>query len=283
MKTLIAMIALVGAAAMAAAFVVVPLWRQRRLQRPSTAAADLIARRARLREMESEWQAGLIGDEEYREARIEAERELLGSTDEAHAADNPAGGNPGAGRWRAAFCGMMVVALAAGLYLSIGRPDFLVGTPSVQQPSNEEFNPTEMAERLPELENHVATRPGDIQAWGMLGRAYLALERPDEAAQAMGRAVEANGDIPDLLLIWARALAAEQQGRFSGKPTRLVERALVRAPAHPDALFFGGLAAAQAGDWERTRALWERLRAQLPDSDATAARIDEALDEIPDS
>lgn len=282
MNTLAMVLMLLTGSAAAAAFVVIPLWRGRASGSINPAKADLNARHARLREMEEEWRAGLLGDDEYSEVRLEAERDLLASTGDGGLLEREGTDNTAVpSRRAAAIWGAMVLALAVGSYIGTGRLDLVVGGSDPKQGADMAFDPTQISEGLSDLEAHVAARPADIQAWTMLGSAYLALDRSEDAVQAMARAVEANGDAPDLLIIWARALASDQGGRFTGEPAQLIERALARAPAHPNALFFGGLAAAHAEDWERTRSRWERLRAQLPDGDALAARIDRTLSEIP--
>jgi len=269
----------VGAFALVAA----PLWRSRRAAPPSTdpVASDVAARRARLRELEDEWHANLIDESAYREARAEVERELLQALEQAER--ESVEGAPrrplGSGGAVVVLAAILVPVLAAGIYLQTGAPELLIGGGPAASPQAADSR-ERLRAGLPNLEQRVRERPQDVGAWTMLIRTYQALERPQEAAAAAARAIEENGDIPALLVERERALAAAG-GRFGEEAVGLLERALARAPAYPDALWFRGLAAAQSGDAGTARQHWLALRAQLAGEPQAAERLDDLIAGLP--
>ena len=58
------------------------------------------------------------------------------------------------------------------------------------------------------------------------------------------------------------AIAYTQNRAMAGAPAQRFEQALALAPGHPQALWYGGIAALQAGDAATAVERWERLREQ---------------------
>lgn len=278
MSSLITAVILAAGGIGAAGFVLAPLWHRGKATAAATEDAALRAQRARLRELEDELVGGTIDREAYRVARRETERDLL----TAAGARSPAFRQAGQGNLTLGLLGIAVAVFAIFLYLDNGRPDLLLAAPAKPGPvAGTTPTAADIVEQLPVLEAHLADQPTDVTGWTILARAHLALDQTASAAEAMARAIEANGEIPELLILRAHALALQQDGHFNAEAIDLIERVLTRAPEHPDALFLGGVAAAQAGDWARARVLWTSLRAGVDDPEL-AARIDAALDGIPE-
>ncbi|WP_435102789.1 c-type cytochrome biogenesis protein CcmI [Arhodomonas sp. AD133] len=280
MSGVIYVLAMAVAAVVAVAFVVTPLLRRRRAEAVSERQAELAAHRARFVELEADREAGNLSEAEYREAREELERQLLDGVETA-AGDRGRGG----GRAMAVVAGVVVPVFAVGVYLLVGRPE-AVWPPSTPQPQmaageqSPERSRAFIEDNLTELQQRVEQRPEDVEAARMLARAYLVLDRPSEAASELDRIMARTGEEPVLLVDRARALALADQGRFTGEARKLLERALERAPAYPDALWFGGLAAAQAGDTARARALWQRLLTEMPQGSEAAQRLSTAIEQL---
>jgi cytochrome c-type biogenesis protein CcmI len=86
----------------------------------------------------------------------------------------------------------------------------------------------------------------------------------------------------DRLTDEAEAVAMAAGGRFAGEPARKLDAALALDPNHVKALALGGVAAFEAGDRERAKALWLRLLAVLPPEAPLAQAIRERMgDEAP--
>ncbi|WP_440996641.1 c-type cytochrome biogenesis protein CcmI [Arhodomonas sp. SL1] len=278
MTQVIYTLAILAAMALALAFVLPPLLRRRRAEALDERQAILAAHRARFVELDADRESGNITEAEYREAREELERQILEGASAPGEKTHTAGG----GRWMAWLAGALVPAVALGVYLVWGHPEAVLA-PVEPVPDLAEAGDTEaerrafIEENLPALERRAEENPTDAEAARMLARAYLVMERPSDAARVLGRTIDAGGAEPTLLVDRARALAMAGERGFTGEPRRLLEQALEIAPGYPDALWFAGLAAAQAGDTARARALWQRLLTELPEGSESAQRLEGAI------
>ena len=102
-------------------------------------------------------------------------------------------------------------------------------------------------------------KPDDAEGWVMLGRAYRALERFDEAADALRKAVALNPGNADLLADLAEALALRSGRTLAGEPDRLLERALKLEPDNDKVLALSGSAAFESKDYKAAIRHWEAL------------------------
>lgn len=189
-------------------------------------------------------------------------------------------------RQRPAVGAALVVAglvATGGLYL-------LVGTPDALDPSRRE-TPRTLDAAIVRLEQELRRDPRQVEGWRLLADAYLANQRPADAARALGRAVELQPRDPDLLAqaAEARALAAPDR-RFDAQALDLLRRALQMDPTHQRAAWFLGVAQRQAGQAADAARTWEALLARVDASTATAlrtqiqaARKDAGLPPLPDA
>lgn len=122
-------------------------------------------------------------------------------------------------------------------------------------------------ESITHLRERVAAHPEELESWVWLARSYRARESYDEAAHAFAKANELRGyQDPDLLVEEGEAFAYTQERSMAGLPAERFQQALTLAPAHPQALWFAGIAALQAHDDRAAIGYWERLQQQdLPD------------------
>lgn len=279
MTPVIYTLVLLAGALAGVAFVVVPLLRRRRAEAVSERQALLSAHRERFVELDAEREAGNLSEDEYREAYEELERQLL------EGVSGPGEHSSGGGRWMAIAAGLAVPVVALGIYLAVGSPQTVLPTDSeaqrIAQSGSLEEQRRFIRDNLGELQRRFEQHPGDVESGRMLARAYLAVERPADAARVLARLMETAGRQPDLLVDRARALAMVNAGTgLTGEPRELLEQALEKAPAHPDALWFAGLAAVQAGDVGRARALWRRLLSELPPGSDSARRLNAAINRL---
>jgi cytochrome c-type biogenesis protein CcmH len=143
----------------------------------------------------------------------------------------------------------------------------------------------DMVERLSE---RLKQQPDDIDGWAMLGRSYFMLKRYAEAAQAYGEANRrASPPDADLMVSEGEALAMARDRDLTGRPRELFEAALGSQPDMGKALWYAGMAAAQAQDFRIARDRWQRLAQQeLPPElkqalDQRLAEMTELLGEAP--
>ena len=93
--------------------------------------------------------------------------------------------------------GFAVMAVGLGSYAFLGQPEIALNALAGPSSTNYPALVAMLAQRMPQ-------RPGDIEGWSLLGRGYLALGVPAQAAKAFQHAVEVskteNGGAPPQLL-----------------------------------------------------------------------------------
>lgn len=236
--------AAMGAAA--AAVVAVPLWR-RAARDASRRQANVAIYRERVAELREEASAQRIPAAQADAMEAELGRRLLA---EAAGAESPPTSRSPRRPWGLTLALVLVVpALALALYWWGGNRQLVGGPPSLPY----------LVERL---EERVLAVPTDTQAWLMLGEGRQALGRYRAAAAAYHRV---NALLPapraDALVREAQALA-RATGGLAGRPLQLFLAALEIEPEHGAALWYAGLAAAQAQEVEKARSYWRRLAAK---------------------
>ena len=145
------------------------------------------------------------------------------------------------------LCAVLVPLIAVPMYLHLGNPglaDVAAGGDMRQ------MRPEQL---LSHLESQAAKDPKNYEVRFMLGRAYMAAQRYDRAAQEFEQVLAGVGEQATLLVEYADALAMQTGGKLSGKPAELAARALKLEPENVTALWLTGMAENEAG--KRTEAL----------------------------
>lgn len=122
--------------------------------------------------------------------------------------------------------------------------------------------------------------PNDVEGWLRLARAREVLGEVDAAREALRRAVAAAPDRIDARLALAFNLAGASVTSRDPLPAEAVAAfaaVLERAPDHPQALWFTGRAAFEAGDKAMAATRWQRLLAMLPPDSPEARELNERL------
>ena len=181
--------------------------------------------------------------------------------------------------WRlAAGIAILVPAIAITLYLVRGQPQ--PADPSATSGSAvpaDSQHPHSIEDMLNQLAARLVQQPYDIQGWFTLTNSYVALGRYDEAVRAMERLYQLVGDQPDVLLRYADVLAMSNDGRMSGRPAELVQKALSQDPDNGMGLWLAGMAAAEKGDHRQAIDYWERLLPQLKDDPESQQEVEQLI------
>jgi cytochrome c-type biogenesis protein CcmH len=111
----------------------------------------------------------------------------------------------------------------------------------------------------------------------MLGKSYKYLQNYPAAAEAFAHAYSLLGEQPEIMLLYADALAFAQDEQLAGKPAELVFKALEKEPTNIQGLWLGGMAKAQAGDLAQALSLWKKLESLLPDNSAEKRETQQLL------
>ena len=116
------------------------------------------------------------------------------------------------------------------------------------------------------LQTHLQRQPRDARAWVILARLQAETEHFAEAAQAYETALALPSKVANDAAVWcefADALGMMVQGRLSGRPRELIDRALALNPNHPQALEMAGSAEYGQGDYASALRYWRPLLAGL--------------------
>ncbi len=135
------------------------------------------------------------------------------------------------------------------------------------------------------LAARLEANPDDPDGWLRLARAYVVMDRWDDARAAANRAVEQAPEDPDVLTDAADTFIAAARAVGDPRPPQrvfpLFRTVLEQDPDNAKALYFVGLEAADSGDIARARDLWGRLLARIPDGEPSRAAIQRQLESLP--
>jgi cytochrome c-type biogenesis protein CcmH len=263
-------------AALAVAFVLVPLLRARTGAGPTTAQANLDVLRAQRRELEADVAAGTLPAEARDEALAELHQR---AADDVQGDDAPV---PMARKpWRLAIAtGIALPAVAFALYLVLGRPQ--AADPAVLAAFKGPTSEHQVNELVDTLAAKVHERPDDAKGWTLLARSLAALGRFQESADAYAHLATLVPADPSMLADYADALGMAQGRTLAGKPYDLARAALEIDPAHPKALALAGTAALDAGDYPAALQYWQRLRDGLAADSPDRPQVQSVIAEIED-
>ncbi len=129
------------------------------------------------------------------------------------------------------------------------------------------------------LAKRLEEAPDDVEGWMRLAKAYSVLGRHEKAAKAYAKAEALAPDDATPRLLRARVLieAADPAGPLPPAAIGAYRAVLELDPEHGEALWFTGLADAQAGRPEAAIAAWERLLPQLSPESAERKMLTEEL------
>lgn len=245
------------------AFVLLPAWRGRQQQtEEDRTALNVALYQERIAELARQESEGELSAEQLAAARDEATRELLDDTAVRPEREGRLG------RAVPVVLGGVVPVLALGLYLHWGASDKLAVSYRLQTPA------TTSEEMMDRLQQVVKVQPESTEAWYLLGRAYMAQEKPALAAQAFEQTVKHAGRDPELLAQWAQAQYFANNKQWTPALQAQTEEALQGNPNDVTALGLLGIVSFEAQDYNQAIQYWSRLVAQLPEGDPSREAIE---------
>ncbi|MCM8915293.1 c-type cytochrome biogenesis protein CcmI [Pseudomonas inefficax] len=252
----------------ALSFLLIPILRGRgRQQEEDRTALNVALYQERIAELAAQQAAGVLDEAQMAKGRDEAGRELLADTEGAEA---PRQGH--LGKALPLLAALLVPLLALGLYLHFGAADKVELTQEFAEA------PKSMEEMTARLERVVQAQPDSAEAVYFLGRAYMAEQRPADAARTFERAVALAGRQPELLGQWAQALYFAADKKWSPQLQALTDEALKADPNEVTSLGLRGIAAFEGERYQEAIDYWKRLLAQLPEGDTSRAALQGGID-----
>lgn len=265
---------LVAALLLAAAllFILPPLLRANRdVNSAQRRALNVSIYRDQLKEMERDVENGVLGEEQYQQARIEIEQRLLDDVDDDAGTDTPTtSARPT--KITAIVLALLIPLGAVILYQILGTPAGL--DPEHYQPPA--MSKQEQSDQINQMVARLAARlqddPNDAEGWKMLGRSYLVLERFADARKAFEQAVKLLPNDAQLLADLADTIAMTSGQTLAGRPMELIRKALSVDPQNEKALWLAGTAAYERKDYREALKYWQRLYAmQQPGTEGAKA------------
>ena len=254
--------------AIAVAGLVVPLVRRYEARVPEQEAVLGVVR-DQLAELDGQVASGVVLAAEADALRTELKRRLLA---ESRVVARPRLLLSRAASWRAALVIAVVVALGAtGLYAVRGRPDLTTPT-AVELPpelaaqaagSGGQVQPPVDA-MVAQLEARLAKTPNEPEGWRLLGSAYFAGGRFDDAARAYGRAVALKPDGPGYQSALGEALVQAAGGVVTPTAAAALTAANALDRSDPRARYFLAVQKDQHGDRAGALADWLALLREAP-------------------
>ena len=173
------------------------------------------------------------------------------------------------GRWVLWLLLVLIPLGAVGVY-------FKVGTPLAMNPDNLRPRPDPEV-MVARLQAKMDANPNDPQGWVLLGRAYLILNRPQDAINAYDHILPQVKQDPQLTAAYAEALAASGDMK---RAQAWIDAALKRGGNSDPQLVFlaGGLAFAQ-GDNAKAIRYWEQVLKAFPPGSDEAKFVQENIAE----
>jgi cytochrome c-type biogenesis protein CcmH len=174
-------------------------------------------------------------------------------------------------------------AKAAGMPVPAPPPQAAPRPSSDEVTAAAQLTPEQRNEMIRGMVERLATRleetPDDLQGWLRLGRAYEVLKQPEKAADAYEQAAKLKPEEPAIL---ARELDALMADRPPSEPMPATALAVLKRlqtlnANDPSALWYLGLAAAQAHEIDEAKAYWQKLLAVLPADSDERKMVSDAL------
>jgi len=229
---------------------------------------NLMAYRSRMKELDAEYEAGLLDDENYRQLKEELAGAMLDDVP-----DKTITGPTLTGRKSAMAVGLLAILVVPVatylLYQEWGAMDRVEQLIAMQQMGqNDTARQSQMSELTGQLRDKLEASPENPDGWAMLGQSYMRLERYQDAAYAFQRLSEYAPDQRAqavALGLAAQALFFQSQGAMSAEVRDAIDAARALNPDEVNALGLLGIYAFSQQNYREALRHWERIVEVAPD------------------
>ncbi len=237
-------------------------------------AVNLEILRDQLRELEADHAAGTIDDTNYQGARHDLELRVVNEV----RSDVTSPVSVKRKAWSALALGLLLPAVAAGLYFKLGNTD---GLDPAKRIAPQSYSADQINDMVEHLAQRMKQQPDDAKGWAMLARSYVGLERYAEAVDAYAHLIKLSPENADLLADYADAMGMANNRSLQGEPENIINHALALDPKSVKALALSGGASFERHDYQAAVTQWRKILALVPpNSDiarSVAGSIDQAL------
>jgi cytochrome c-type biogenesis protein CcmH len=256
---------------LALAFVLYPVFFHRAGDRKQADLKNqnLLAYRSRMKELDSEYEAGILDEETYHQLKQELAGAMLDDVPEREQLKPLI-----KGRRSAMVVGLIAILLIPGatfyLYQQWGAMDRVEQFITMQEMGDTDASrQAQMTELSDQLRERLEASPDNPDGWAMLGRTYMRLERYDDAAWAFRQLADSVSE-DDRAQSVAYGLAAQalffgSQGAMTDEVTAAIDQARELNPDEVNALGLLGINAFSQQNYRQAIDYWERIEAVAPD------------------
>lgn len=247
--------------ALAALFIVLPLWRgNQKNNAVQRNAANLEIFRDQIAEMDADLRNGLLTPELHEQGKRELQARLLDEAGDSPESASALRRNPL--KILAISLSILLPLVSVGLYWKVGNPNAVL--PQASQSGMEGFGAMRSETAIRELEKKLADNPESPEGWLILARSYGEMERFADAARAYDKLTKLVPNDAQLWADYADVLAMVHEQSLLGGPTKLLDKALELDPNNGKALALSGSAAMERGDYATAVRHWENLLKLIP-------------------
>ena len=256
-------------------FILPAFWRRQLIADANLDQENITIAQYRLAELKESRLSGALSESEYAEQLADLELALSDDLDIKTAAKV----TNAQGRWVVYVVLIVVPLLSTGLYFLLGNYP-AVSHSAEMSVDTERLKLAEINKMVTRLAEKMQDNPDNGQGWLMLGQSYRALEQYPKAVEALANAYRLLGDKPEVMLLYADALANANDKNLIGKPSELIAKVLAIEPDNMEALWLGGMAKAQSGEDQAAYDTWKKLLGLLPPGSEGQKQIQGLLDQL---
>lgn len=256
---------------LALAFVLYPVFFHRTSARKQADLKNqnLMAYRTRMKELDNEYDAGILDDDNYRQLKEELAGSMLDDVPENMTSRPVVSGRKSA--MAVALVSILLIpAAAVFLYERWGAMDRVEQFLTMQDmASSDEARQAQMVDLSQQLRERLLASPDNPEGWAMLGRTYMRLENYEDAAWAFRQlATNVNGDQRAQAVAYglaAQALFFQSQGTMTDEVRAAIDQARQLNPDEVNALGLLGINAFSQDNYREAIRYWERIETVAPD------------------
>ncbi len=256
-------------------FVLPAFWRKQLIAPVDLDQENINIAKSRLRELKESKLSGALSDAEYEEQLADLELALSDDLDIKKSIQTL----NDQGRWAVYAVILVIPLLATGLYFLLGNYPAVSHTAEMSV-DTETAKVAEIGKMVNRLAEKMNANPDDGQGWLMLGRSYRALEQYPKAVDALANAYRILGEKPEVMMLYADALASNNDKSLIGQPSDLITKVLTLEPENMEALWLGGMAKAQSGEDQAAYDRWKKLLGLLSPDTEDYKNINGLLDQL---
>jgi len=234
-------------------------------------------------ELENDLKNEVISQDQYDQAKVDLEKNLLEDIGKADQADEieKAKSSPLGNKIAAGIIIACVPIFSVTLYNAWGGGAAALDPESVPQEVKNEQHKDDIEGMLNSLIARLKEDPTDGEGWYMLGKTYQFLKKYPEAVDAFERSLPLGGSQnADVLASYADAIAMAANRNLTDKAINVLKQAIQIDPNHVKSLWLVGTAAYQEKNYPEALEYWERLVKVLPPGSDEANQITANIGEV---